>query len=337
MGRNDNSSMVSISMYGIIMSKFLLIALFLVSASVLMQADEKKKVVRKYKFRVDRPVKSDIIYQMTDESIVERTYSDGQTMDYHRKVDYFFSQKVFGDPKNNLLNVTYSIDSVRYYFKDGPKVVRVNTAADENNASTFEDFKVVSPSIGRKFDFVYSEYGDIANVESEQFDELLIELNKESMARALGEVGKHLWITGIGDSRLRQVCDVPKIMMMKEKKELDSTWESPLYFEVNFLEFFAKPDCRIADYKNGKYVFDAVFDKSQFNDKSYYFFKTGSLCKIEDAEADGAAIIYFDKFGLLDRMEMNVEATVKASVGKEVFTEKIKSNQTWQALKKYGM
>lgn len=337
MGRNDNRIMVSVSKHGEMISKLLLLGLLLMLSSQISFADEKKKNVRMYKFRVDRPVKSEIIYQFTDETDITRIFSDSTSFEYKRKIDYFFSQKVFGDPNKGLLNVTYTIDSIRYFFNDGPQTIRLNTASDFNNASDFEDFTVVTPSLGRSFDLIYSDYGDVAKVESEDFDWLRDYINDPKNSKAIQGMRKYLWLNGIGDSRLRHIVDIPKIMMMKEKKALDSTWESPMYFETNHLEFFAKPKVRVAEYRNGKFVMDAVFDTLVANKKDYYFYNTKNLCSLQDAKGKGSSIIYFDKRGLLDRMEMDVVAEIKAKQGKEVFTEKIQSNLTWQAIKKVGM
>ena len=118
------------------------------------------------------------VYRYTDTTEVTKYFPDSTTTSYKRIVTHFFTLKKINPDKDGFMTLFVSLDSMRYYLKEGEAEIYWDSQDDASGGINMQDLKYASVPLGHYFDMTFTPYGEIAKISGENIDWYFDYLNK---------------------------------------------------------------------------------------------------------------------------------------------------------------
>lgn len=303
------------------------------SSELLSEPKGKSSAAPGIKLKLNFPTSVRHIYQMSDTTVVYRTYSDSSTKKYTREYEFSMTERQLSDPEKGFYKIDVSIDSLNYRFKDGEAVYDFNSQADNPGALTFEDLVVNSVPLGKDFEMTYSPYGEVIKIEGERLDWLKNYIEEEGKGLP-DTVLKFFWLDGISLNHLKYVADTKKLIYPVYQVNVDSSWKSPFDFMINGMYYSDTAYAKITKIGDGEIHIQSKLNNIRALDKYGKFYNIkGQLLQIVKSQGTGYYNLVLSSKGTIKKAELvtNVDITVK--VNRDVFTERISSKVVWDLLK----
>lgn len=345
MGRNDFSCLVTL-LFQKIMSKrnlilvatpfFFILWIIITHPAFSQEGAKKSELPPAYKLNYKPPQTIRHVYKMHDSTVVTRIFSDNSTKKFTREVIYYFNFVMPNPPKEGFMTLEVSIDSLKYKFTEGEAVFEFDSQADNPGALTFEDLVATIVPLGNEFNMTYSPYGEVAKIDGERLEFLIDYIEQQKKNPMSDELINFVWQEGISLDRLKFLADVKKIFFTLEPIEIDSLWETPFNFQLDYINFEDTLIAKISKFKDGYFYIDAVSTNIQAKNKpaKLYGIKT-QLIEVADTKGTGTFNLVMHNRGFVSKAELKYNVEIGSYIKKEYFKQKIETKTSWELLKQY--
>ncbi|MGC8748061.1 MAG: hypothetical protein ACP5RR_04155 [Candidatus Kapaibacteriota bacterium] len=274
-------------------------------------------------------------YVLSDTTIAKRIYSDSTIREYTRIVNYYLTLYQPDSPKEGFSKVEISIDSLRYKFIEGNKVIEfTNIETAQPSVFKFDDFQTYSIPMSMQFDIIYSPYGEVAKIEGERLIEKrnYVEQLKSTIPDS---IWYYNWKDGLSDQRLKQIGDVIKITYPINPVYRDSLWSSPIELQIDGLQIIDTAELKAVGFMNNKYSIIGKFKNphSIWEKTKFYDVKSISLpYKVTNAYGDLAQTL--SATGLVHDFDIRLNLTLEVG-NPTIFSEHLKKILHWEMVNSY--
>lgn len=345
MGRNDISGVGHIYLSKFIkkvMSNKLLnktsfytiipILLFSLTSSIFVQ-DQPGEQMLKVKFKVNIMNH----YSTTENTTVVRTFSDKSTREYSRDIIYFFTLKQLSLPTSDFIEIEVKIDSMKYKFKEGEKVITANTEDEDFGEHNYSDdlSNTVIPN-AKNFITMYSPYGDFAKNTSDLITQLRDYVVKHSKNNT-DTMKRIVWQNQLSDNHLQYISDIRKILLPLNPIKKDSIWKSPITARLDMKTFVDTAEAWIAHTELGEIFIEAVSNKPKFYDDYGVFYGIKYPLKVDSTAGKLKYSFSIDPFGNINQSEGLYSARIFARSNNELFSDSVTVKTKTMILGRYKM
>jgi hypothetical protein len=291
--------------------------------------DKKEVITYKVDFWIPPTIRNHYSYKETTD--VTRTYSDGTVMNFAREVTYFFDLKAPNPKSDGFIDLNISLDSMHYSFTKGDYSYSFNSQGDMPGNFGLHDYTANAVALGRFYTLTYSPYGNISKLEGEELEEF-----RESIVRKkehFKSMDYYLWTVGANDPRLIHISDIKKIYYPGFRISEDSTFQTPLYLQLNHIDMQDTVEMTLNEVSGGTMYFSGnIEDAEYFTKQARFEGIPDQLVDIDNVKAQGTISTELTPRGTPEKTEIDIIMEVEAKVKREVFTEVVKSKMTWQLL-----
>lgn len=225
------------------------------------------KLVYKVPFKV--PVNVFNKFRLTESTKVKRIYSDSTNIEYTRNTTYYYHLRAISFPEEGFQKVFASIDSIEYDFQSGKKVIKYDDQDDEFVPPLNErDFLLFIQPLGKTFQAIYSNYGQVARIEGEDLEEKRTIIKNdipkyENPERLIAILDK------LSDQELIKIFDPLKNILPTFKVGFDTTWNRNIDFNLDVFKVTGNSKVKLNDYRNNSYQLLAEMDSLTTNQKTF--------------------------------------------------------------------
>lgn len=275
------------------------------------------------------------VYRYTDTTEVIKYLPDSTQTSYKRVVTHFFTLKQVNPAKDGFVTLEVSMDSTRYYLKEGNAELYWDSQDDKSGGINMQDLKYATVPLGHYFDMTISPYGEIAKISGENVDWYFGYLNK--YADQLNDsVEKFIWYDGMSMKRIAQITDVKKIDFPSEKIAVDSVWRTPFAIQVENINFVDTAKAKIMKIEDGYMTIEADANNLRALPGNYLFYNIKDmLLPVLKNKGVGKYIITLNPRGNIEKATANCLINLEIPVHNDIFKLKIKSSMSWDLLGMY--
>lgn len=336
MGRYDSRFMDALSNIRNIILCFAIALLFtfITTSNSISQEDNDEDKEEVMTYRVDFFIPPTIRnhYSYNEKTEVLRTYSDSSTFSYSRDITYFFDVKEPSVPKDGFTTLEISLDSVHYKFTKGDFEYFYNSQSIEPGNFKIYDYLSNIVPMGQFFTMTYSPYGNISNIEGEEL-EFFLQNSIIDKKDAFEPIDYFLWKDGLSDNRLIHISDFKKVHYPNYRLAEDSTFISPIEFQLNHINIKDTVKMTFEDISAGYMTFGGSLSDVEFdNDQIHVEGIDNYLVNIKDVNAKGTIETILSPRGTPEETTLIVEMLINAEVKVEKFSEKVNSTMKWELL-----
>jgi len=316
-----------------------LIMIFIFSTSINAQDNEvakkggpNEKEIIKYLLNVKFRTGTFYTSKITEKTKVTRIYSDSSQRVYTRKIDYYLTTQMFNSPTDGFQTLTVTIDSINYIFQEGDAIFDFNSTDMTGKAVRFKDLNYKTASIGRTFDLIYSPYGEVADIKSDEIDETLTYVKEN--AKDLSSIDLFIWNNGLCKEHLEYLGDLKKIIVPNYKLPIDSIWYSPFIFEINGYNIYDTLALKIKNYDAGIYTIEGVSSAFHHFDRKFFTYDVKETVPITLSRGNGSFKMILKATGEILKSEINYDSYFKMNVNEDYFLEHVETFVTFEVLKR---
>jgi hypothetical protein len=269
------------------------------------------------------------VYMFTDSTEVTRTMPDSSKVKYFRALTYFFTVTQNESPKDGFVTVEVTIDSTRYYIKEGKAEIYWDSQDESAGGINMTDLMYATVPLGKYYNMTYSPYGEVAKISGEKLDEYFDYLNK-NFQNTTDDFTKFIWYDGASLTRLANISNVRKINFPEKKVEMDSVWKTPFGMQFDFINFMDTVSARIVDVANGETTIEAISTSTDVLPGNYIFYGIKEkLLPVNKATGNGKYRISLSPRGAVRRASADFDLKLEIPVQREVFSISVKSKVNW--------
>ncbi len=275
------------------------------------------------------------VYRYTDTTEVTKTFPDSTKTHYKRVVTDFFTLKRTKPDKDGFITLEVSLDSMRYYLKEGKAEIYWDSQDDASGGFNMQDLKYACVPLGHFFDMTLSPYDDIAKISGVNA-EWYFNYLKTNLSKLSDTVEKFIWYDGFSNKRIAQIHKVKKILLPNEKIAIDSIWTSPFEIQIDNVNFADTVKPKITKVENGQIFVEAEINNLKALPGKYLFYGIKDmLLPIKSSKGVGKYRIEFSPRGAIEKAIGEFLVQLKIPVHKDIFKLDIKSTMYWTLLGMY--
>lgn len=333
MGWNDSRFVDALSHFKLIALLFLLSVTFFSTQDIIAQpakGEEGKKVIT-YKIDCFFPVTIRNHYSYSEKTEVTRIYSDDSEIKFSRELTFFFDVKAPGQSRDGFTILDISIDSMHYkYIKDN-LTYEYNSQNSIPGNFKIMDFLATIVPLGKFFFLTYSPYGNVSKIEGEELLYFINSLKKKE--KSMDPINKYIWMEGVSTNRLKHITDMKKINYPSYAIAEDSTFITPLTFQLNHINIQDTVEMKFESVSNGYMKFIGKIGDVETTTKQARFEDIDdNFVEIIDLKANGIITTELAPRGTPEETIIDLNIQVKGKIKKEIFIEKVKTKMKWQLL-----
>ena len=273
-------------------------------------------------------------YKFIETTEVWRQYKDSSVKHYKRDINYYFLQFAKDPPEDGFQSVNVSMDTLVYKFTDENESVEFDSRGAKFKPVTFADCIAQSAALGKSFNMIYSPYGEVAKIESEDFNWLreYIETNMKSK----DSLKKFNWLDGISNERVKHITNIYKFRTPFYPVKKDSLWKSPFEIQMDGVTFFDSADVKLSDFNGGSNTVSATIKKLTNSSKDAYFYGISQIAQVDSVVSGKGTYFYtLNPNSSIEHAEADFQVDFKGHAANQPFTEKVKSKIFWILLRQY--
>lgn len=327
-----NFSLTTENLFSII----LLFVLFIVPLNLFSQSDPVKGKKSDFSFKIAQKYteNSPYVYHYIQRDTVRRVFSDKSEKIYLRDVDYYITITAENPPQDGFLTITINIDSMTYRLKDGEAEFKFSSQEKLGGSGIeFDDMEFYNASLGRMFDLTLSPYGKVSSLGGEQ-----LEWIRDYVLQGKGKISEkkmYIWDRALSDKNLAFITDIRKFEVPLGYLKIDTSWVSPLNFELNGLSYQGDVTALITDFETGHAHISAKLDSLSCNQEKSLFYGINELVDIVDSKLKGTYTVDINNNGSVDIASLKAEIETDARIKKEYFKEYTHTEIKWILLGRY--
>jgi hypothetical protein len=275
------------------------------------------------------------VYRYTDTTEVTKFLPDSSKLSYKRIITHYYTLKRVKPDKDGFMTLEVSLDSMRYYLKEGRAEIYWDSQDENSGGINMQDLKYASVPLGHYFDMTFSPYGEIAKIAGENVDWYFDYLNKY-MVQIKDTVEKFIWFDGMSLKRLGQITNLEKIEFPDEKTAIDTVWTTPFEIQVENINFADTVEAKISDVSNGHIYIDAVAKNLRALPGNYLFYGIKDmLLPVKKSNGIGKYSIDLSPRGNIEKARGEFLINLEIPVHKDIFKMQIKTSMQWDLLGMY--
>lgn len=274
-------------------------------------------------------------YRFTENIRVKRIFSDSTINEYDKSVTYWFTIFVPGTKdENGLLTVEVATDSMKYQINSKSKNISYFTQDYEAPIPISDvDFLNSFLSNNQSFKFVYSPYGDVAEVKGDR-----LENERKIHSKIPDEQKRDFLLESLSDETLTFKFDPAKGIYPTFDAINDTTWESETTYMVNKLPMTGKVKNRFDGYSKGEYHIKSNIEslelKSEIN--NYYFPDIDKHGVVKSAVATGELKSDLYTGGTIKYVRSKIKCLMEGNINNLEYKQIVESNYTWDLLDRFS-
>jgi hypothetical protein len=297
---------------------------------------DKGKEIPSYKLVVNFRVNTFHTTKITESTKVTRTYPDSSTKEYKRDVVYYTTTQIMESPTKGFQTIIVTLDSLNYRFSEGDVVFDFNTSDFQGNALKFKDLNLKTIALGRTYNLIYSPYGEIAKISSEDIEETM-DYMKTKGADYLTPIELFIWNHGLSTNHLSYLGDRKKIVFPFDRIAKDSLWKSPLSLELNGYNYNDTLNLKIKEYNAGVFQIEGQSSSISHVDSEILTYEISDLVKILETNGSGIFNMTLNASGSILKSGFIYDIISKIKVGNQVIIENIESNVNWELMETFKL
>ena len=331
----------------ILISVILSLVFFSVTSA---SADENSNAKKTYKMMLRYPItipfkyscaeKTDVTRQMIPEKTKKSDSKDSKTdtaqFVFQRKVATHFTLLNKDLPRDGFSNYIVKLDSIDHSITTNGKTKQFSTNNGDLIKSWNEDLEQYNIPVSREFAYVVTSYDEFADI----IDDSDINATRTQIdtSRNLKAADRCLWKTALSDERFYQLTDVKKIEFPSKRMEEDSTWISPIEFQVEGVTIFDTIEVKFTE-ERGKYLFmEAKFSPRYFVRDSLIEYGFRDVIAIPDSVKLNCVFkLELTPNNTVDSATITAEGNIGFSlIDGRKFVDAIKTETQWTRLGQYN-
>ena len=274
-------------------------------------------------------------YRFTENIRVKRIFSDSTINEYDKTITYWFTAFVPGEKdENGFLTVEVATDSMKYQINSKSKNIEYFTQDFEAMMPISDlDFMNSFLSNNQSFKFVYSPYGDVAEVKGDRLE------NERNIHSKIEDIQKRdFLLESISDETLTFKFDPAKGIYPTFEAIKDTTWKSEIDYLINKIPMSGKIENRFDGYSKGEYHIKSNIEslvlKSEID--NYYFPDIDKHGTVTSAVATGESKSDLYTGGTIKYVRSKVKCLMEGNINNLEYKQIVESNYTWDLLDRFS-
>ena len=274
-------------------------------------------------------------YRFTENVSVTRVFEDSTINKYTKSVTYWFTAFIPGDKdENGFLKVEVSTDSMKYQFNSPKKNIDYSTQ-NFDQPLPISDIGFLNSflSNNQKFFFIYSSYGDVAKIDGER-----LQKEREIHSKIKDVEKRDFLLNALSDNTLEFKFDVTKGVYPTFQVNKDTNWISNANLFVNNIPQNGKIVNTFEGFKNNEYKIKSSIDNLNLDKpiEKYYFPDIDTYGTVESAVSTGEKTTEMFTGGTVKYKKGSLKSLVEGKVKNLRYKEVVKSDYTWDLLKRFS-
>ncbi len=291
-----------------------------------------------YKLIMKYPTNISFKYSYNEQSSVKRTIADEKS-EFKRNSTTFFTLMNTELQNSSIQKLEIKTDSIVHKIANDSGEVAFTTKGFELEGLRNEDIEQYRLPVSREFSLIVSPYYEVADLKpSVALDLARIKLEKQKSKTAPADY--YLWKNSLADERLYHITDIKKINLPLTRIELDTTWESPIEFQIAGVTFYDTVKVKVSD-ERGAYLFlESEFKADKFlkDPQIIYGFRDKPVIPTE-SDLNCIFKLTITPQGTIDDATMDVNGKIKfKTMDKEAIEieDTIQSVLKWKLMGRYN-
>jgi hypothetical protein len=274
-------------------------------------------------------------YRFTENIRVKRIFSDSTINEYDKTVTYWFTAFVPGKKdENGFLTIEIATDSMKYQLNSNNKNISYFTQDYEAPIPVSDlDFMNSFLSNNQSFKFIYSPYGDVAEVTGDR-----LENERNIHSKIPDELKRDFLLSSISNETLVFKFDAAKGIYPTFEVINDTSWKSETSYVVNKIPMTGEFENTFVGYSNGEYHIKSIIEslelKSEIN--NYYFPDIDKHGTVTSAIATGEMKSDLYTGGTIKYVRSKIKSLMEGEINNLKYKQIVESNFTWDLLDRFS-
>lgn len=282
----------------------------------------------KYKIPFKFPLEVYHVYRMTENTKIERTYSDSSKREINSEKTYYINMRASDLVKNGIQTLKVDIDSIRYFYKSPEATYEYSSTDEAVPPLSFKDYIHFSSLLSKQFQMKYSAYGEVIEISGEELSskrEVLVDERLGIKDQKLLE----FYQERLSDNAFKFVCDILKNSSPQKQVAIDSTWNFEAPFIIDHKYYNANFTAKLSEVTPNYFKITSKCDTLYPMSKDYYIYDIKKDAEILQLNSKGSYKYDVKSSGAIDYIVAEFELKMKCKVNGEVFDQKITSKFIW--------
>lgn len=304
----------------------ILIVLFVTLPALAQEAEE----VETFNIFSAFPVNVTHLYDFTENTEVVRTFSDGSEFAYNKFIVYHMNYYAPNRPQDGFQEVRISVDSLKFRFTDNKDTIDYNSQSDDK-VPPFNIFAYEKASIylGKEYMLHYNPYYEITELTGERLERQRYLLDDEDHGMR-DPIRKHVWKYNLSDEHLIFNGDLRKGFFPPFRAEIDTTWKSEIYLEVDNIPFRDSVLMSFDDFTIKNYEMSGESIGINVPESEVVLHTIKEKSKVLGGEGDVNYYLKVSPKGFINYVEINIDVKFKLQIKNEIFEQHYNTVYTWQ-------
>lgn len=284
--------------------------------------------------------KTDVARQMikekSEKAAAKESASDTAKFYFQRRVATNFTLFNKDLPKDGFSNYVIRTDSINHTITANGKTKHFDTNSGDLMANWNDDLEQYSIPVSREFTYLVTPYDEFADIINDK--DILDNRRQVDSSKSMKAADRCLWRTSLADERLYQITDIKKIEFPTKRIEEDSSWLSPIEFQIEGVTIFDTVSVKFTQEK-GRFLFmEAKFSPRYFSRDSVIEYGFRNAAAIPDSVKLNCVFkLVLTPTNTVDSSSLTAEGNIGFTLtdGRK-FVDAVKSDFQWVKLGQYN-
>ncbi len=290
----------------------------------------------KYTLKSYFPVNVQLVYELTDTTKFTRIFSDSSKKSYTRIIKYYFSLSAPSAPdKEKIQEINVSVDSLEYSFNTADVKIYYNSQDDELRPPKIDDYLGYMVPLGLEFNFVYSPYFEVGNINGEIYEKRIKMLN-DPLTKPSDTLNLFVWSDRIEKTNLSTYFDVVKSFYPSQRIAIDSLWTKNLQYDIEGATIQDSAQFKLKSFNLKSFIIEgqSLSAKSLKGDKAIIP-SIRYIIDVDNAKGYSNYYIKLQPKGILEELKINSQFNIEYKVNNDIILQEVNTNRNWKLLGMY--
>jgi len=284
----------------------------------------------KFKLNLRFPANVYFTYTFTEETNVQRTYSDNTVLTYDRDLKYYFTIMSPAAPKNGFYNIFVSIDSLNYKYAEGEKIIEYNSQSETQRPPfRHRDYERISIALGRDFILNMSPYDEPIGIEGEDYEFYVYQMTGEEIG-IRDSVRLRLWKKGLSMTNLAFLSKPSHNILPDEPIEKDSVWSKEINMIFDGLRFKDSVRAKIISTASRGFRIEGNSEKLIPIDEPALINGIKDEILVLDSEAEIKYSVEYNPRGYVSEFIADAVINMRIKAGNDIFKQVVSTRYIWK-------
>lgn len=289
-------------------------------------------------FEINYNFETNVYYNYTynEQTHVTRKFDNGGETKYTRDLTYWITLFSPERRKDGILHVKVQVDSLEYTLADMLDTTYYHSLSETlpppfNN----KDYAFHSIPLGMEYEITYSPYGEIANIESQMVDERRKQIN-DSVQGIKDPYWHQIWTIALSDQNLQFLADPQKNLLPDVLVTKDTLWQTSVINNYDGITLRDTVEVGITLFTPRNFILTAHSKRINMPGGEYPLYGVESLSKLTGISGTSDYKLKVTPRGHLNELIITNDVEMDFELGKNTFTQDVKTTHTWTLTRMYG-